>query len=68
MEDASDRLTTLEMRVAEQDRVIEELSGEIAEQWKAIERFRRQAERLAERFVSLEEALPAPAAAPPPHW
>ncbi|RVB22398.1 hypothetical protein EN918_29665, partial [Mesorhizobium sp. M7A.F.Ca.CA.004.05.1.1] len=30
----ADRLTTLEIRAAEQEKIIEELSGQIAEQWK----------------------------------
>lgn len=68
MDGEADRLTVLEMRVAEQDRVIDELSGEIAGQWTVIERLRRQVELLRERFLTLEEALPPAAAAPPPHW
>jgi SlyX protein len=68
MDGDPDRLTVLEMRAAEQDRVIEELSGEIAEQWKAIDRLRRQVEGLAERFGSLEEALPPAQSTRPPHW
>jgi SlyX protein len=63
-----DRTTRLEMRMAEQERAVEELSGEVARQWKVIEKLERQAERMAERFLSLEEALrPAPATKPP-HW
>lgn len=68
MEGDPDRLMALEMRAAEQERVIEDLSGEIAEQWKGIERLRRQVASLSERFLSLEEALPPAAAARPPHW
>lgn len=68
MDGDPDRLTRLEMRAAEQDRVIEELSAEIAGQWKVIERLRRQVELLAERFLSLEEALPPAQASRPPHW
>ena len=68
MDGDPDRLTALEMRAAEQERLIEELSGEIAEQWKVIERLRRQLETLSGRFLSLEEALPPAAAARPPHW
>lgn len=68
MDGDPDRLTALEMRIAEQDRVIDELSGEIAGQWTLIERLRRQVELLSERFLSLEEALPPAVAARPPHW
>lgn len=64
-----DRLTTLEIRAAEQDRAIEELSGEIAEQWKTIERLQKKLDALAERFLALEEqaALDVPVTKPP-HW
>ena len=41
----ADRLTTLEIRAAEQEKTIEELSGQIAEQWKVIERLQTQARR-----------------------
>ena len=32
----ADRLTTLEIRAAEQERTIEELSQQLAEQWKTV--------------------------------
>ncbi|MER9562523.1 MULTISPECIES: SlyX family protein [unclassified Mesorhizobium] len=51
----TDRLTTLEIRAAEQEKTIEELSGQIAEQWKVIERMQRKLDALAERFLALEE-------------
>lgn len=63
-----DRVTRLEMRVAEQERVIEELSLEVARQWKAVEKLERQVELMAERFLSLEEALPPAPVTKPPHW
>lgn len=64
-----DRTTMLEMRVAEQERVIDELSGQIAEQWKVIERLEARLEALVERFLAVEEgALSAPESARPPHY
>jgi SlyX protein len=64
-----DPLATLEMRAAEQERTIEELSGQIAEQWKVIERMQRKLDVLTTRFLALEEhATPAPEATKPPHW
>ena len=51
----ADRLTTLEIRSAEQDKTIEELSAQIAEQWGVIERLRRQLEMLTERFSAIED-------------
>lgn len=66
---ADDPLAILEMRVAEQERTIEELSGQIAEQWKVIERMQRKLDVLTTRFLALEEhATPAPEATKPPHW
>ena len=66
---ADDPLAILEMRAAEQERTIEELSGQIAEQWKVIERMQRKLDVLTTRFLALEEhATPAPEATTPPHW
>ncbi len=66
---AADRLTTLEIRTAEQERTIEELSGQIAAQWKVIDRMQRKLDTLTERFLSLEEqAAPDVPVTKPPHW
>ena len=51
----ADRLTTLEIRATEQEKTIEELSGQIAEQWKVIERMQRKLDSLTDRFLALEE-------------
>jgi len=45
----------LQMLAAEQEKTIEELSGQVAEQWKAIEALQRKLDRLSERFLALEE-------------
>ena len=64
-----DRLTTLEMRAAEQEKTIEELSGQIAEQWKTIEGLRKKLDVLTERFLTLEEQVaPDVPVTKPPHW
>lgn len=69
MSTVDDRLTTLEMRTAEQEKTIEELSGQIAEQWKAIEGQRRKLDALADRFLVLEEqTAPDVPITKPPHW
>jgi SlyX protein len=65
----ADRLTTLEIRHAEQEKIIEELSGQIAEQWKVIERLQKKVDVLTERFLVLEEqAAPGHEVTKPPHW
>ena len=69
MSTSPDRLTALEMRTTEQDRTVEELSAQIAEQWTVIERLRKQVEALTERFLEFEHhnASEVPVAKPP-HW
>ncbi|HEU4986787.1 MAG TPA: SlyX family protein [Rhizobiaceae bacterium] len=52
---SDDRLTKLEILAAEQEKTIEELSDQIAQQWKVIERMRKTLEMLGERFAALEE-------------
>lgn len=65
----ADRLTTLEIRHTEQEKTIEELSAQIAEQWKTIERLRKKLDTLAERFLALEEqSAPETPITKPPHW
>ncbi len=65
----SERVTTLEMRVAEQERTVDELSGQIAEQWKAVERIQHKLDTLTERFLLLEEqSAPDIPITRPPHW
>lgn len=65
----ADRVTTLEIRHAEQEKTIEELSGQLAEQWKVIERLQKKVDALTERFLVLEEqSAPGHEATKPPHW
>jgi len=64
-----ERLVKLEELAAYQTKVIEELSDQLAEQWKVIEQTRAKLDRLTERFLSLEESsLEAPAITRPPHY
>jgi SlyX protein len=64
-----DRLIALEMRAAEQERTIEDLSGQIAAQWKVIDRLQHKLDALTERFLALEEqAAPDIPVTKPPHW
>ena len=64
-----ERLMKLEELAAYQAKVIEELSDQLAEQWKVVEQTRAKLDRLTERFLSLEESsLEAPAITRPPHY
>ena len=64
-----ERLVKLEELAAYQTKVIEELSDQLAEQWKVMEQTRAKLDRLTERFLSLEESsLEAPAVTRPPHY
>jgi SlyX protein len=69
MADAEDRLIRLEETVAYQAKTIEELSDQLAEQWKVVEQVRAKLDRLTERFLNLEEqsheAVPI---TKPPHY
>lgn len=64
-----ERLVKLEELAAHQAKVIEELSDQLAEQWKVVEQARAKLDRLTERFLTLEETtLDAPAITRPPHY
>ncbi|MNF10581.1 hypothetical protein D3C80_2115630 [compost metagenome] len=63
------RVVSLEETVTHQSRIIEELSDQLAEQWRVMEQTRAKLDRLTERFLSLEEqSLDAPAITKPPHY
>ncbi|KAA1176491.1 hypothetical protein FP026_28040 [Rhizobium tropici] len=69
MSDEQSRITKLEETVAHQANTIEELSDQIAEQWKVVEQTRQKLDRLTERFLTLEEqSLDAPGITKPPHY
>lgn len=65
----AERLVALEIASAEQERVIAELSEQIAAQWRTIDRLQRGLEVLGERFLSIEErTAPDVPVTRPPHW
>ncbi|WP_313614017.1 SlyX family protein [Agrobacterium sp.] len=67
--DMETRIVSLEETLAHQTRVIDELSDQLAEQWRVVEQTRAKLDRLTERFLSLEEqSLDAPAITKPPHY
>ncbi len=64
------RLDALEIRIAHQDEVIEDLNKTVIAQWKEIDRLSRQVARLTEHIANAA----APGGrdtgdeTPPPHW
>lgn len=64
------RLDALEVRIAHQDRAIEDLNETITAQWKEIDRLKREIERLTDRVASAELAIGSDPTdePPPPHW
>ena len=63
------RLVQLEVLTTHQERAIGELSEQVAEQWKTIEKLQRKLDALTTRFLALEEqAAPDVPVTKPPHW
>jgi SlyX protein len=68
MSDSADaRLDALEIRVAYQDQVIEDLNQTIISQWKQIDSLKRQLNELLNRVQEVEDGAAAPER-PPPHY
>lgn len=69
MSQTEDRIARLEEHAAHQARTIEDLSGEVARQWKIIDTMQVKLDRLTERFLALEEAsVEAHPVSRPPHF
>jgi SlyX protein len=65
----AERIARLEEHVAHQANTIEELSDQLAEQWRVVEQLRAKLDVLTERFLTLEAgSLEAPAITRPPHY
>lgn len=64
----SDRIDTLETRLAFQDDVIETLNATVTEQWVKIDALTRQLVVLNDRLSEAETRVPRPANEPPPHY
>ena len=64
------RLDELEIRVAHQDQVIEDLNAAITAQWKTIETLERHLAALRDRVAEAELSAgdTPPVDRPPPHW
>ena len=64
----SERIDTLETRLAYQDDTIETLNQTITAQWKQIDLLTRKIAELGERLREAEANAPGPANEPPPHY
>ena len=64
----SERIDTLETRLAYQDDTIETLNQTITAQWKQIDLLTRKIAELGERLQEAEVNAPGPANEPPPHY
>ncbi|MXQ12610.1 SlyX family protein [Microvirga makkahensis] len=69
-ESVNARLEALEVRVAYQDRVIEDLNQTVIDQWKKIDGLKRQLAELLDRVMEVEDSAAGPRAPepPPPHY
>ncbi|ABY40012.1 SlyX family protein [Brucella suis] len=66
---AEERLIELEIRVAEQEKTIDELSSVLTEQWKTVDQLSKKLNALTNRFLELkEQAAPDVPVTKPPHW
>ena len=69
MSDLEARIDALEMRVAYQDQVIEELNQTVIAQWKLIDALRRQMGEVLDRVQEVEDHAGGSAPdRPPPHY
>lgn len=60
------RMEALEMRLAYQDRTIEELNNSVTQQWRQIDVFAKKIEEMAVRLQHVEDNKVAGGAEPPP--
>jgi len=69
-ETASDaRLRALEEAVTHQARALDEMSDQVARQWRLIDALKAKLDSLTERFQAVEEqSLGAPPITKPPHY
>ena len=69
-ETVDSRIEALEVRVAYQDKVIEDLNQTVIDQWKKIDALRRQLAELLDRVEVVEHGSAGPRAPepPPPHY
>lgn len=67
-DNAIERIESLEILAAEQQKVIDDLSDIIAKQWDAHEVLKRQLAQMTDQLRDLEDNQPAPSAQKAPHY
>ena len=65
---ADTRIDELEIMLAHQQQVIDDLSAEVRRQGEAIDRLLKAARSLGDRFQALEDMAPGPEQTKPPHY
>jgi SlyX protein len=65
-DEALARFEALEIRIAHQDRTIEDLSTAVKEQWQRIDSLTKQIERMGDRLQRVEDIVPPDGPEPPP--
>ncbi len=65
---SEERFIAIEMRLAHQDRAIDELDAAIARQQDSITKLERLCASLAEKLASLDDRAPRPGDERPPHY
>lgn len=70
MSDNNDeRFAVLELKMMDQEQMVQEMSDMLNKQWEEIERLRAKLTSAQDRLMSLEESLPASSdAEKPPHY
>lgn len=69
-ENLTQRIDELEIRLAHQDRALEDLNESFATQWRTIDELARKLSALESRLHTVEQNTDAPPSAepPPPHY
>jgi SlyX protein len=60
------RFEALEIRIAHQDRTIEDLNTAVRDQWQRIDSLTKQIERMVDRIQRVEDTVPPGGPEPPP--
>jgi len=68
IETLTQRIDALEMRIAHQDRTIEDLNAAITDQWRQIEDLAYRVSRMAEELRDVEAVAAEAPEPPPPHY